>query len=245
MSGHSHYATIKRKKESTDAAKGRMFSKMSRAILVAIKTDGGSNPETNYKLRVAIDTAKAANMPKANIERILKKADEEADLEEIKYEGFGPEGILIVVDVATDNRNRSSQEIKGIFDRGEGRLAGPGAVSYNFDSKGMILTEKKLDTESQMLGLIDLGIDDIQETEEGIEMFTEPDKLSETLRLIRKKNINVFFSGLVMRPKNLRMVSNPTKAKRAISFLQKLEDHDDVQNVFTNLDVPEEIADNL
>jgi YebC/PmpR family DNA-binding regulatory protein len=245
MSGHSHYATIKRKKESTDAARGKVFSKMSRAILVAIKTGGGSNPEINYKLRMAIDAARAVNMPKANVDRILKKAGEAADLEEIKYEGFGPEGILVIVDVATDNRNRAGQDIKGIFDKGGGRLAGPGSVSYNFESKGAILVEKKSNVDSQMLELIDLGVEDIQETDEGIEIYTEPERLSETLKLIKEKKFDVSSSGLIMKPKSVQIISDSVKAKKAISFLEKFEDHDDVQNVFTNLDIPEEIAEKM
>ena len=149
MSGHSHYATIKRKKDSTDAVKGMIFSKHSKAIQVAIKTGGSPDPDTNAKLRFTIDQAKSDNMPKANIDRILAKASEAGNLDEVTYEGYGANGIAVIVNTATDNRNRTSQEIKNIFERGGGSLAGPGAVSFNFESKGLIVLEKKSDVDEQ------------------------------------------------------------------------------------------------
>jgi YebC/PmpR family DNA-binding regulatory protein len=245
MSGHSHYSTIKRKKEAGDAAKGKVFSKMSRAITIAIKAGGNANPESNYKLRMAIDAAKAVNMPKNNIDRILSKASEAADLSEVRYEGFGPDGISVIIDVATDNRNRSGQEIKGIFERVGGSLAGPGAVSYNFENKGLIIIEKTNNSESQMLELIDLEVEDIEDSEDGIEIYTEPEKLAEIVKLITEKKYNLKSSSLIMKPKVWQKIDNPEKAKKAIDFLEKLEDHEDVQDVFTNLDISKEIVNNI
>src|SRR3990170_358602 len=153
MSGHSKWSTIKRKKATTDMVRGKLFSKISKTIATAVKGGGSNNPETNSKLRVAIEEARAANMPKANVERALKKGGE-GNVSEFTYEGFGPGGISVIVEGATDNRNRTGQEIKGIFERGGGSLAGPGAVSFNFKQKGLILVEKGADPQSQMLSMI-------------------------------------------------------------------------------------------
>ena len=143
MSGHSHFATIKRQKGLKDAAKGNIFGKLSKMISIAIKSGGGPNPDMNFKLRVAIDKARENNMPKDNIDRILKSASEKMDsIEEITYEGFGPFGMAVVVETATDNRNRTAQEIKLLFERGGGAMGGPNSVLYNFDSKGYLLIEK-------------------------------------------------------------------------------------------------------
>ncbi len=233
MSGHSHYATIKRQKATTDAAKGNIFSKHARNILLAAKS--GGDPDLNFKLRVAIDKARVDNMPKENIERAIAKATSEGgNLEEIVYEGFGPAGISVIVEVATDNKNRTAQEIKNLFDKSGGRLAGPGAVSYNFDNKGFLLVKKTEDPESQMLSLIDAGADDIAEVEDGIEVFTQP----ETLGQLRKKLIDARFevieTELQMKPKTTLEVSDPNQQEKIIKFLDSLEENGDVQKVYSN-----------
>lgn len=143
MSGHSKWSTIKRKKETSDAARGKLFSKLSRAISIAVKTGGGPDPSSNSKLKVAIDAAKSANMPKINTERAISRGGGKDNLEEITYEGFGPLSIGVLVEVTTDNRNRSGQDIKVLFEKGGGRLGGPGSVSHNFESKGLLLVKKK------------------------------------------------------------------------------------------------------
>ncbi|MEJ2441668.1 MAG: YebC/PmpR family DNA-binding transcriptional regulator [Patescibacteria group bacterium] len=241
MSGHSHYATIKRQKESKDLAKGKIFSKLAREISIAVKSGGGPSPDSNYKLRVAMDKARAANMPKVNIERAISKGSGGEALEEVTYEGFGPEGIAVMVETATDNRNRTGQEIKGIFERGGGGLAGPGAVSFNFTPRGLLVIKKDKDSEEQMLKLIDLGVEDLEETEDGIEAYVEGSKLGEIRDKLEKDNFQISSAELVQKPKNYQTISNEDKAKKVLSFLDKLEDNDDVQKVFTNLDIPEEI----
>lgn len=245
MSGHSHYATIKRQKEAKDAARGQIFSKLAKAISVAVKTGGGANPETNYKLRVAIDKAKAANMPKANIERAISKGTGGGTLEEVTYEGFGPGGIAIIVEAATDNRNRTVQEIKGFFERGGGNLAGPGAVSFNFEPKGLLVIKKKKDTETQMLELIDLGVEDIDEVEDGLEIYVEGNKLGETKKVLEKGGFEVISSELVQKPKALQTVPDEKTAAKALAFLNNLENHEDIQKVFANLDIPDEVMKKL
>jgi YebC/PmpR family DNA-binding regulatory protein len=241
MSGHSHYATIKRKKEASDIARGKLFSKISRQISVAVKS-GSSNPEMNSKLKMAIEQARAANMPKANIERAISKAAKEGNLEEVTYEGYAPEGVGVVVEAFTDNRNRTSQEIKNIFERGGGTLAGPGAVSFNFEPKGMLLVKKEKDVQQQMLTLIDAQVEDIDETEDGIEVYVEPSKVSDAKKNLGALGFEVLSVELVKRQKSFVTITDPKKSQKIISFLENLEDHDDVQNVYANLDVPEDVA---
>jgi len=236
MSGHSHYATIKRQKEAKDSAKGRIFSRHAKAIALAIKVGGSADPELNSKLRFAIEQAKADNLPKANIERILQRSQEMGDLEEVVYEGYGPLGVGVVVDAVTNNRNRTSQEIKNIFERAGGRLAGPGSVSYNFELKGMFTVKKKEDVESQMLSLIDLGVEDVFEAEDGIEIYVAPEQFQETRDKLLEKGFEIISSELTKRPKNYLIVENENDAKRIMSFLDALEEHDDVQGVYSNFD---------
>lgn len=241
MSGHSKWSTIKRKKGATDAARGKLFSKLSKAILVAVKTGGGADPGANHKLRVATDAAKAANMPKANIERAISKGGGGEALYEVTYEGFGPAGIAVIVETATDNKNRTAQEIKGIFERGGGRLAGPGAVSYNFEQKGLLVVIPASDTEEQMLALIDLGAEDVELTDDGIEVYVSPDKLSGVKDKIEKSGFKVTSSEFYKKPKSLQEILDKEEAAKALKFLDNLEGHEDTQKVFANLDVPDDV----
>ena len=246
MSGHSHYATIKRQKEARDAQKGKIFSKLARAIQIAVKVGGGVDPETNYKLRMAIDEAKTANMPKDNIERAINAGRVKAgDLEELVYEGFGPGGISVIVEVATDNRNRTGQEIKNIFEREGGGLGVPGSVSFNFEPMGLILVKKESNVDDQMLRLIDIGADDVEESGDAIEVFIKPDKLREIREKIKFSGFEINSTEVTKRPKVLQTISEPQQANKALSFLEKLEAHEDVQKVYTNLDVPDEMLKNL
>jgi YebC/PmpR family DNA-binding regulatory protein len=245
MSGHSHFATIKRKKEVTDAAKGKMFSRMSRAIQIAIKTGGGPDPSTNYKLRMAIDSAKSVNMPKSNIDRILARSAEASAIDEVNYEGYGPEGVGVVVEVATDNKNRTAQEIKNIFERGGGTLAGPGAVSYNFESKGLLIVKKLADGDAQMLTLIDAGVDDIEESDDVLEVYVAPNKTGETKEKLETLGFEVTSFQLIKQPKSYMTIADPAKASKVLGFLNNLEEHDDVQNVFANVDIPESVLNQI
>jgi YebC/PmpR family DNA-binding regulatory protein len=240
MSGHSHYATIKRQKATNDAAKGNLFSKMARAIMIAAK--GGADPDMNYKLRFEIDKARAMSMPKENIERAIAKATTEAaNLEEITYEGFGPGGFGVMVEVMSDNKNRAAQEIKNAFERGGGTLAGPNAVAFNFDSKGFMLVEKTSDPDSQMLAIIDAGAEDIEDTDDGFEVFVAPDKLSQVQKKLVEEGFKVAETELQMKPKAFQTIENPAEATKALKFLDNLETLDDVQKVFSNLDIPDEV----
>lgn len=237
MSGHSHYATIHRQKELKDAQKGQIFSKLAKEIAIAVKS-GGPDPNSNFKLRVAMDKARAANMPKDNVERAISSGSSlAANLEEATYEGFGPSGVAVIVVAATDNRNRTGQEIKNIFERAGGSLAGPGAVSFNFENKGLLLIQKSSDPETQMLGLIDLGVEDIEETDDGIEAYVSPDKLSEVRRKLEEGGFSITSAELYMKPKTFQPITDANEARRALAFLENLNDQEDVQKVYANIDV--------
>lgn len=244
MSGHSHFATIKRQKSANDAAKGNLFSKLARSIMIAAKN--GPDPDMNFKLRFEIEKAREASMPKENIERAIAKATTEAaNLTEVTYEGFGPGGIGFIVQAATDNKNRCAQEVKNIFDRAGGSLAGPGAVSFNFDSKGFMFAKKQEDVETQMLKLIDLGAEDIQDTADGLEIYVSPDKLGDTHKKIDGAGFEVTRTELIMEPKNPQTVTDPALASKVIKLIDALEEMEDVQKVFTTMDLPDEIASKL
>jgi len=246
VSGHSHFATIKRAKEAKDLQKGKTFSKHARAISLAVKAGGGSDPTSNYKLRMAIEAARADNLPKENIERAIQKASSEAqNLEEFVYEGFGPFGVSVIVEAATDNRNRTAQELKNIFERGGGNLGGPGSVAYNFESKGMIKVEKSQDVNAQILFLIDLGVDDYEEVGNELILYTPYEKTGELRDLISSKNYNVISAQAIRKAKNFIDINDIEKAKKLFSFLEKIEEHDDVQNVYSNENVSDEVIDQL
>lgn len=245
MSGHSKWSTIKHKKEVTDIARGKLFSKLARAISVAAKVGGDTDPSANARLRMAIEQARVANMPKVNIERAISRGEMGEALEEVTYEGFGPGKIAVMAEATTDNRNRTVQEIKSIFEKSGGHLAGPGAVSFNFESKGLLVVAKRADTQEQMLKLIDLGVEDIEEVEDSLEVYVEVAKLGETKEILEKEGFKVTSSGLVQKPKTLQTVTDPKIASKALSFLNTLEEHGDIQKVFANLDIPNEIMEKI
>lgn len=240
MSGHSHYATIKRQKATNDAAKGNLFSKMARAIMIAAK--GGADPDMNFRLRFEIDKAREISMPKENIERAIAKATTEAaNIEEITYEGFGPGGIGVMIEVLSDNKNRTSQEIKNLFDKGGGSMGGPNSVAFNFESKGFMVVKKNADPDTQMLALIDAGAEDIQDVGGEFEVCVAPDKLAQIHKALSTSGFEVSQMELQMRPKNFITITDAGTAEKIIKFIDDIESHDDVQNVFTNMDIPDEI----
>jgi YebC/PmpR family DNA-binding regulatory protein len=245
MSGHSKWSTIKHQKEANDQARGKIFSKLSRAITVAIREGGGeTDPEVNYKLRVAIDRAKEINMPKNNIERAISRAtDKGADeLKSIRFEAYGPFGVGVIIEAITDNHQRAVQEIKNVIEKGGGSIASPGAVAYNFSSQGQIIVKKEPDSENQLLQLMEIeGVKDLSEEEETIEVISDKDRLSSVVDLIKKSGFEVSSSSLIMMPKTEIPINDPDKAKKIVNFIEKLESHDDVQSVFTNFDIPVDV----
>lgn len=235
MSGHSKWSTIKRQKGLNDSARGQLFSKLSKAISIAAKEGGGDDPSSNYKLRLAVDAARAANMPKDNIERAISRAKTDAaNLESITYEGFGPSKIAVIVETLTDNRNRTGQEMRNLFERNGGTMGVPGSVSFQFEPKGYLHIAKATDPSAQMLALIDLGVEDIEESEDGIDMYVEPHELSEMSKKVEQSGYPILESALIRKPTTFADVSEDAK-ERVHAFLETVEEHDDVQRVFANI----------
>lgn len=246
MSGHSKWAKIHRQKEVADAKRGQIFTKLGRAIAVAVRAGGGvTDPDANFQLRLAIEKARSYNMPKANIERAIQRGTgkgEGSELVEMTYEGYGPEGIAVLVEVATDNKQRTGQEIRNLFERGGGSLAGPGAVSFQFQSRGCLVIEKPKPAEEALLKLIDLGAEDVEEEDEEIEIYVKPEQLEEMKQKLQEAGYQLKSWELMMKPKNLVAITDKLKATKALSFMEKLQEHDDVQKVFANFDIPDELV---
>jgi YebC/PmpR family DNA-binding regulatory protein len=245
MSGHSHFSTIRRTKEGKDAARGKIFSRHSKAIFIAVKAGGNADPDMNSRLRFAIDQAKSDNMPKVNIDRLLSRASESGNIDEVVYEGFGPGGIMVIVEAATDNRNRTAQEMKSLFDKNGGNMGSPGSVSFNFEPKGILVIEKQSDSESQILGLIDAGAEDIVEEEKALEVYVTPDKLGEMRKSLESAGFTITKFELTRKPKTIQVIDDLNLAQKALNFLDNFENHDDVQKVFANVDIPEDILNKL
>ncbi len=246
MSGHSKWATMHRKKEKIDAAKGKIFTKLGREIMVAVKEGGGPNVDANMRLKECVNKAKAANMPNDNIKRLIDKAAGAADgagYEEITYEGYGPGGIAVIVEVLTDNRNRTAPEIRHSFDRSGGSLGATGCVGWMFDRKGVIVVEElgKLSEDDLMMTALDAGAEDIS-GEEGIyEITTAPADITVVQEALENAGVAIASSEVMMVPQNTTAVEGET-AEKLVRLVELLEDNDDVQNVYHNADIPEELA---
>src|SRR3989338_5132471 len=243
MSGHSKWASIKHKKALVDAKRGKMFTKLIREITVAAKT-GGGDPDTNQRLRLAISTAKSSNMPADNIERAVKKgtgALEGVSYEEVVYEGYGPEGVAIYVQCLTDNKNRTESEIRNIFSKKSGNMAGAGSVSWLFEKKGLIVVDQKQATEDQLMELaLSAGAEDLSKAGDKFEILTGPGDFEAVKKALDEAHVPYESADLRMIPKTLVPVS-PADARHVLALIEALEDHDDVQNVYVNCDIPDEV----
>ncbi len=242
MSGHSKWATIKSQKESTDKQRGKTFSKLSKFIALAARD--GSDPKSNFKLRLAVEKAKQSNMPKDNISRAIKKGSGEEEgqrFEEITFEGYGPEGIGIIIEVVSDNRNRTTAELKNILERGGGSMASPGSVVFLFKKQGFIKVEKSGNVDEQILKIIDMGAADVEETTEAVEIQTEPDHLKEIKDKVEAAGFLVKEAELTMEPNAPITINDPQKTQKILKFMGSIEEHDDVQRVTANFDIPDEI----
>jgi YebC/PmpR family DNA-binding regulatory protein len=244
MSGHSHWATIKHKKGATDAKRGKMFSKLSRAIIIAAR-HGGGDPETNLKLRYAIDKAREVSMPKDNIERAIKRGTGEvegATYEELTYEGYGPGTVAVLVAVLTDNRNRTSGEVRKIFERHGGKMASAGAVAYQFERKGLFgVDATAVDEDTLMSIALDAGADDLKRSGSTYEITCDPAHFNQVQEALKKNNITPQVAEITQIGKAPVDVDAET-AKKVMRLVEALDDHDDVQNVYTNLNLTEEVA---
>ena len=246
MSGHSKFANIKHKKEKNDAAKGKIFTRLGKELMVAVK-EGGPDPNNNSKLRDVIAKAKSNNMPNDNIERSIKKAagdSNAANFTAITYEGYGPNGTAIIVEALTDNKNRTASNVRNAFTKGGGNVGTPGCVSFMFDTKGQIIIAKedcKMDADELMMIAIDAGAEDfIDEEEEIYEVLTAPDDCGAVREALEAAGITLQQAEVTMIPQTWVELTDETAVKQMNKILDLLDDDDDVQNVYHNWDMPEE-----
>jgi YebC/PmpR family DNA-binding regulatory protein len=249
MSGHSKWAQIRRAKSVNDARRGQIFTRLGREIVVAVREGGSGDPNANFRLRMAIQRARDANMPMENIERTIKRAlggTEGASLEEIPYEGYGPGGTALLVQTLTENRNRTVAEVRNAFNRNGGNLGENGCVDWLFESKGILEVELNgQDADELSLEAIDLGADDVDPVDPGNEtltIYTDPSDLEKIRQALEAKKYKVVKAETTLLPKTKIELSDETVAHQLMRLLEKLEDLDDVQNVYTNADFPEAFA---
>jgi len=243
MSGHSKWSSIKHQKGVADARRGQLFTKLTREIIVAVR-EGGSNPEANFRLRLSIQKARDNNMPMDNIERSIKKGSGElggASLTEIILEGYGPNGIAILVEAFTDNRNRTIQDVRSTFSKHGGSLGESGCVAWIFDAKGLITVKTdSLDADDLALNAIDAGADDVKVESGYVEIYTKPEEMEMVRSALEAKNIAVDAAELTKVPKNVVQLDDKA-AMQTLKLLDKLEELDEVQNVSSNADFPDTV----
>lgn len=238
MSGHSKFANIKHKKEKNDSAKGKIFTRLGREIAVAVKS-GGADPAVNGKLRDVIAKAKSNNMPNDTIERSIKRAageDSNIIYESITYEGYGPSGVAIIVEVLTDNRNRAAANVKNAFTKGGGNVGTPGCVSFMFDEKGQIIIENDgtLDADEIMMIAIDAGAEDFLVEEDCFEVLTAPEDFSAVRQALEDAKISMASAEVTKIPQTFTSLTSDEDVKKMNRILDLLDDEDDVQNVYNN-----------
>jgi YebC/PmpR family DNA-binding regulatory protein len=248
MAGHSKWANIKHKKDAADKKRGKVFSRLAKEIMVAAKI-GGGDPAANPRLRSALTSAKAVNMPNNNIERAVKKGlGELGDVvfEEIVYEGYGADGVAVLIECLTDNRNRSAGEVRMTLDRNCGNLATSGAVSWMFHRKAhFLITGEKADEELLMETVLDAGAEDIEVDDEVAEIWGPPEALEDIMEALEAAGIETEEAGIVRRPENTIVLEDAEKAKQVLRLIERLEDLDDVQEVTANFEIDDSIADEV
>ena len=244
MSGHSHWATIKHKKGAIDAKRGKLFSKLSRAIIIAAR-HGGGDPEMNLKLRYAIDKARQVSMPKDNIERAIKRGTGEMEgltFEEITYEGYGPGGVAMLVEVLTDNRNRTAGEIRKIFERSGGKMGSAGSVGYLFERKGHFSIDANTIDEDRLTEImLDAGADDLKRSGSTFEITCDPTAFSQVQEALQKNGLTPVMAEISQLPKAPVDVDTET-GKKVLRLMEALDDHEDAQNVYSNVNISEEMV---
>lgn len=244
MAGHSKWNNIKHRKGKADAQKGKIFAKVAKEIIVAVK-HGGGDPDANFALRMALDKARSVNTPNENINRAIQRGLGGADgdnFDEFSYEGFGPGGIAVMVDLLSDNRNRTASDIRHLFSKHGGNMGENGCVAYLFDKKGLIVIERDAEdrSEDEMLLLaLEAGAEDLQVEDESFEVVTAPTDLESVRSFLTEQGITIASAELTMIPQTMVAVDGEV-AEKALKLLDALEDHDDVQNVYTNADLPDE-----
>jgi YebC/PmpR family DNA-binding regulatory protein len=247
MSGHSKWSSIKHKKGAADAKRGKLFSKLARAIIVAAR-DGGGDPDNNPTLATAIQKAKDASMPKENIQRAIDRGtgagSDGAAIERIVYEGYGPAGVAVMVEALTDNRNRASAEIRHAFSKHGGSLGEPGSVAWIFEKKGAVVVDGSRYGEDDLIGAIDAGAEDVREDGNQLRVLSDPGDLTAVREALESSGVEIESAGLATEPKSTVEVRGHD-AERLLKLLDALDEQDDVDEVFANFDIPEDVLEKL
>lgn len=248
MSGHSKWSNIQHRKGAQDKKRAKLFTKFGRELTIAAK-EGGGDPNFNPRLRLAIEKAKAGNMPKEILERAIKKGSGElegVDFSEMRYEGYGPAGTAFIVDAVTDNKNRTASEMRMTFSRKGGNLGADGAVSWMFKKKGIITVKKdNIDPDEFMMNMLEAGAEDVEENDEFFEISCDFTEFQTVLENIKNLNYTYTEAEIMMIPENKVEINDVETAKKVMALLDALEDLDDSQNVFYNFDIPEEILEKI
>lgn len=243
MSGHSKWSTIKRKKAKVDAQRGRIFTKLIKEISIAAR-QGGGDPDGNPRLRTAITAARGANMPAANIEKAIKKGTGELPgmtIEEFSYEGYGPGGVAVLVQVATDNKNRTTAEIRHLFSKHGGNLGESGCVGWLFDKKGLLTVSTETCDEDRLMEVaIEAGAEDVRRAEDVFEIIADPADFDSVKQVLDGKGLKYDLAEVTMLPQNTVKLEGK-QAAQMVRLMEDLEDNDDVQNVYANFDIPDEV----
>jgi YebC/PmpR family DNA-binding regulatory protein len=244
MAGHSKWAQIKHKKAATDARRGKLFTKLARAITVAAR-EGGGDPEGNYTLAAAIEKAKSYSMPKENIQRAIDRGTGDGDgadaIERVVYEGYGPGGAAILVEALTDNRNRTSAEVRHAFDKHGGSIGEPGSVVWQFENKGVVLVDADRYTEEDLLAAIDAGAEDVAVDGDSLKVSSDPRNLAAVSAALEGSGVEVQSAELAMEPKAVVEIGDESEARALVRLMETLDDHDDVEAVHANFDIPAEL----
>ncbi len=248
MSGHSKWSTIRHKKAAQDAKRGKIFTKLIKEITVAARM-GGGDPETNPRLRAAVAAAKAENMPKDNIERAIKKGTGELEgvsYEEFTYEGYGPGGVAVLVDILTDNRNRAASEVRYVFNKHGGNLGEAGCVAWMFDKRGVIVFGKdQVEEEVLFEAALEAGVDDVLDQDDQYEVVTDPADLEAVKRAFDEQGLKYELAEVTMVPQTTVRIEDEKQAQQIVRLMDALDDCDDVQHTYANFDIPDEILNSL
>lgn len=250
MSGHSKWSSIKRQKATADVKRGQIFTKLGNAITIAVREGGGGDPEANFKLRLAIEQARAANMPKENIQRAIErglgKAGAGGGLKEVVYEGYGPSGVAIMIETVTDNRNRTTAEVKGVLERAGGSLGAPGSVAWMFAKEGVIaIASNGKSADDVISAAADAGAEDVSEVVDGFEIYTKPEDINKVKQNLENQGFRIKSFEISNKPNNLVNISDTDKAKQVLTLMEKLDALDEIQRVSANFDIPDSLLSDI
>jgi YebC/PmpR family DNA-binding regulatory protein len=247
MSGHSKWSSIKHKKAATDAKRGQLFTKLARAISVAAR-EGGGDPESNYTLGAAIEKARSFSMPTDSIPRAIDRGTGEGDggeIERATYEGYGPAGVAVLVEALTDNRNRTSAEVRHAFDKHGGSLGEPGSVAWQFENKGVVMVDGQRYSEDDLIAAIDAGAEDVVADGDSLKVLSAAENLAAVRSALADSGVEIESAELAMEPKAVVEVTEESEARALVRLMDTLDDHDDVDSVHANFDIPEAVLEEV